>query len=335
MVGYSSQTNKLLSHIFNLHKIALIIGHTGSGKTTLMNWLNNFINNSKGAFHSYYIPKCPKSKEDLISLFKFLFGYSIVDSFRFKNLNTQTLPRFLVKKISRKKIILLIDEAHETSIDVLEWLRTLNDTVSNLSIVFAGLPIFEKKIETELPTLAMRVTTKAYLESLNYIETESLIRKRIEDANGDGLNPFTSDAVKRIFEISGGFPREIIKICDQLVERAAEENIPTINNVFVDQSFISPEKTEASIQTYKENKISISDKQRKILEILNKKPELTPTEIVENIEDESYKNKNNAIRSINNMMRRMMRDELVNRKKMSNSYVYSLSGKAKSIFAEA
>ena len=96
MVGYSSQAKKILSHIFNSHKMALIIGHTGSGKTTLMNWINNHINSKNNLFHSYYVPKCPESKEDLISLFKFLFGYNLIDNFRFKDLNTQSLPRFLV-----------------------------------------------------------------------------------------------------------------------------------------------------------------------------------------------------------------------------------------------
>lgn len=335
MVGYSSQTNTLLSHIFNSHKLALVVGHTGSGKTTLLNHINDFINNSRKPFQSYYIPKAPKSKKDLILLFKFLFGYNILDNFRFKDLNTQSLSDFLFKKTLRKKAVLLIDESHESSIEVLEWLRTLSDMVPNLLIVFAGLPIFENKLETELPTLSMRVTSKTYLGSLNQIETESLIRKRIEDAKGNGLDPFTPESIKRIFEISGGFPREIIKICDKLIKKSSEINIPTINENFVNQVFESQEKAEKPVQEYQESKILISDKQKNVLEVLNKKPKISPNEIVENMTQESYKNKNNAIRSINNILRRMMRDDLVEREKVGNSYVYSLSGKAKSVFAEA
>ncbi|MBL7169773.1 MAG: AAA family ATPase [Candidatus Aenigmarchaeota archaeon] len=334
MVGYSSQTNKLLSHIFNSHKFALVIGHTGSGKTTLLTWLTNFINDSKKNFKAHYIPKPPKTREELITLFRSRFGYNILDIFRFKGLNTQLLPRFLTKKTRYKKTVLLVDEAHEASVEVLEWLRTLNDMVPNLLIVFAGLPSFEKKIETELTTLAMRVTTKTYLSSLNFIETESLIRKRIEDADGEGLKPFTSNAVKRIFEITGGFPREIIKICDKLVKEAAEKNIFTINETFVNNLSTSAHKRSETLSV-KEIKVSIPDKQRKILDILNKKPKLSPTQIVENMDKESYKNKNNAIRSVNNILKRMMRDELIERAKMGNSYVYHPSGKAKSILAEA
>ena len=335
MVGYSSQTNTLLSHIFNSHKIALVVGHTGSGKTTTLTWINDFINNSNKLFQSYYIPKPPKSKEDLILLFKFLFGFNIVDNFRFKNLSTQNLSKFLVKKTMRKKTVLLIDEAHESSIEVLEWMRTLTDMIPNLLIVFAGLPVFEKKMETELPTLAMRITTKINLESLNFVETESLVRKRIEDAGGKGLEPFTSDSMKRVFEISGGFPREVIKLCDKLIEQSSKENISAINETFVNQIFTSSKKTQKIIQTREDTKILISEKQRTILEILDKKPKLSPSEVVENLEQDSYKNKNNAIHSVNNILRRLMRDELIIRQKMGSRYVYSLSGKTKSIFADA
>ena len=334
MVGYPSQTNKLLSHIFNSHKLALVIGHTGSGKTTLLTWATNFINDSKRDFRAYYIPKPPKTRGDLSNLFKSLFGYNILDSFRFKDLNTHLLPRFLVKKTRHDKAVILIDEAHEASIEVLEWLRTLNDMVPNLLIIFAGLPSFEKKIEAELSTLSMRVTTKVYLKSLNFVETESLIRKRIECANGDGLKPFTNNSVKRIFEASGGFPREVIKICDSLIKEAAEKNISTINETFTNQLFTSKsEKFETP--TSEEIKIFISDKQRKILDILNKEPKLSPSKIVENMDKGSYKNKNNAVRSVNNILKRLMRDEFVERNRIGNSYVYFLSGKAKSILAEA
>lgn len=336
MVGYSSQTKKLLSHVFNSHKMAMVVGHTGSGKTTLMNWLSGYINNNKNSFESYYIPKCPRTKQDLVDIFKFLFGYNIIDNFRFKDLNTQNLPKFLVKKTRKNKAVVLVDEAHETSLEVLEWLRTLNDMVPNLLIIFAGLPIFEKKIETKLPTLYMRITTKTYLESLNYVETESLIRKRIENSGGEGLKPFTSNSVKRIFEISGGFPREVIKICDRLVEAAAEKNIPTINETFVNESYTTKKtKKKISVPKHKKTKISLSDKQRRILEIINGKPELTPVDIADEMDTGNYKSKNNAVRSINNILRRMMEDDLVKREKSGNTYTYSLTGKSKSVFAEA
>lgn len=329
MVGYSEQTNSLLSHIHNLHKFALIIGPTGSGKTTLLMWLRVQLIAYK-KFFPYYISKPPKSSKDLILLIKSIMRFNFLDRIRCRNLSLFNLPKFVYRKLRNKHLILLVDEVHESSINNLEWIRTITDSIPNLCVVFAGLPIFEKKITSRLPTLSMRITTKTYLNTLTKPETESLILKRIENAGGEGLKPFTSEAVDKIFEVTGGFPREIIKICDRLVKEAAEKNIAIINQSFIDQ-VLKTSKIPEPIEL----KVSLSRKQKRILEILNENPNLTPSEIVGNLDLSSYKNKNNAIRSINNILRRLMKDELLQRKKLRNSYIYLLTGKAKTIFTEA
>jgi len=331
MVGYSNQIDSLLSHIFNSHKIALIVGHTGSGKTTLMTWLNNFINDNKHNFQSFYIPKPPRTKKPLVLIFKSLFGYNITDYLQFRQLNMVNLSKYITKKTKTKKTIFLIDEAHECSIEVLEWLRTLADMTPNTIFIFAGLATFENMIDTQIPTFSMRITTKIYLKNLNDVETESLIRKRIENIGGNGLGPFTPDASLKIFKTTGGFPREIIKTCDRLIKDASQKNISTINKTFVENLFHIPGVDES----FEETTISLSKKQKKILDVLNKQPKISPTKIVEFSEFPEYKNKNNAIRSVNNILKRLMRDELIERKKSGNTYVYFLSGKAKSMLAKA
>lgn len=329
MVGYSQQTKSLLSHIFGLHKIGLIIGATGSGKTTLMNWINMTVNDVHN-FRSFYIAKPPVGEEGLILLFKSLLGFNLRDKLRFKRIVETNLPKYLSRKTRKKKTLFLVDEAHECSIEALEWFRTLSDIVPNMMVIFAGLPVFENLIETKLPTLYMRIMTRVYLKSLNDVETESLIRKRIESVGGKGIEPFTGDAVNQMFHITGGFPREIIKVCDKLIKEAAENNISSINKSFVERIYKISE-----VPSHFDIKMSLSKKQMKILEALNTNPNLTPSKIVDHLSLNNYKNKSNAVRSINNILRRLMNDGLINRKKLGNTYVYSLSGKAKTVFAEA
>lgn len=329
MVGYSQQTESLLSHIFNQHKAAMVIGPTGAGKTTILHWLNVQIKAYNG-FKSYYIAKPPNKKEDLIEIFKHHLGYSFVDRIRFSKINMNNISRFLTRKTLHKTTVFLIDEAHECSLEVLEWLRTINDIVPNLILVFAGLPTFEKKLETDLPTLLMRVNTRVYLDSLSEIETESLIEKRIDRVNGNGIKPFTREAVLKIHEITGGFPREIIKICDYLIKEAAKNNISVINQSFIEQVY----KT-TNIPASEEIKFTLTSKQKEILDLLNKESNLSPTEIVQRIDIKNYKSKSHAIRSVNNILRRLMDDDLIMRTKTANKFVYSLSGKAKTILAEA
>ncbi|MCX6821478.1 MAG: AAA family ATPase [Candidatus Aenigmarchaeota archaeon] len=329
MVGYSEQTNSLLSHVHNLHKFALISGPTGSGKTTLMLWLRSQLMAFK-KFNPYYISKPPKSSKELVMLFKSFLGFNIIDKIRYGDLSLFDLQKFVIRKLRNKQFVLLIDESHESSVANLEWIRTIADSIPNLYVIFAGLPVFEKNIETQLPTIFMRITTKTYLNNLSRPETETLIQKRIENSGGEGLKPFASDAVDRIYEITGGFPREIIKTCDKLVKEAAEKNITNINRSFIDQVIKTSETTEPV-----EMQAPLSQKQKEILEILNKNPDLTPSQIISHFPVEEYKDRDNAVRSINNILKRLVKDELIQRKKLGNSYVYFLTGKAKTVFTEA
>jgi len=329
MVGYSEQCDSLLSHIFNLHKFASLIGPTGSGKTTMLLWLRSHLMAHK-KFLPYYIPKPPKSSKNLINLFKSIVGFNFLDKLRSRDLSLFNLSKFIYRKLRKKHLVLLIDEAHEAPITNLEWIRTLTDSVPNMTVILAALPVFEKKIETKLPTLFMRVTTKTHLDNLSRPEVESLILKRIENVDGGALNPFIPGSIERIHDITGGFPREIIKTCDKLVKEAAQKNITTITASFVDQIVRpAPATQHVELQT------TLSRKQKRILKILNENPNLTPSSLTEHLDISSYKNKNNAIRSINNILKRLSRDDLIQRKKLGNTYVYCLSPKSKTIFTEA
>ena len=329
LVGYSKQTESLLSHIFNFHKVGMIIGPTGSGKTTVLNWLSSYISKNNG-FRLFYIPKPPNNEKGLILLFKSFLGYNFFDKLKFRALDLNKMAGFINKKIKEKKTIFLVDEAHECSFDVLQWFRTLNDMCSNMILIFAGLSTFEGILDSKLPTLSMRVTTKVYLKSLNETETESLIKKRIENVGGKGIDPFTSDSIDKIYEITGGFPREIIKSCDILIKQASQKNISVVNKVFVEKILKRADTIETS-----EIKFILTKKQKEILSLLDKNKRLSPSDIVKHIGTEGYKTKSHAIRSINNILRRLMSAKLLKREKVGNTYLYSLSGKAKTIFAEA
>jgi len=327
MVGYAEQSTSLLSHIYNFHKFALVTGHTGSGKTTLLQWLNYQIKAFK-KFKSCYIPKAPKTNEELLKIILKFFRPNFLDRIRFRNLSLFDVSDYLKHKIGSKHLVLLLDESHESSIEVLEWLRTIIDSIPNVTIVMAGLPKFERILETKLPTLFMRITTKVYLDSLNRDETEDLIRRRIERSGGEGIKPFTVEAIDEIFRITGGFPREIIKTCDKLVMEAAAKNLTTITPQFV-KEVISPAEVE-------EEKIEVilTPKQKRILKILNENPRSIPSVIVEKL-GIKYEKRGNAVRAVNNILKRLMREGLVNRQKVGNAYAYSLTGKGKTLFTEA
>ena len=336
-VGYEDQVKAALNHIENKHKIALITGRTGAGKTTFLRWVENNYDASK-----LYVSKPPEKPEEFVSLFTDLFGVSLLNRILRKKPNLYNLPKYVNKKLKDKQLVFLLDEVHESNKEVLEWLRVLMDQIDNISLVIAGMPAIEEKM-SDLQTLDQRITTRINLISLDKSETRELIKKRIESVGGKGITPFTDDTVGKIYEITGGFPREILKLCDRLVNSALEKNLDAITLKDIEEhKEIELPKVRGNEQVVHfvpkppsdEQIRNLPFKQRKILELLSKKDWLTPTTIVEDLEMKSYKSKGHAVRSVNNILRRLMLDGYVQREARGKAFMYALTPKVRTMFVQ-
>lgn len=306
LVGYKEQGEEILTALQARHKLCLLVGPTGSGKTTLLKWIS-----SQLGYANLYISKPPQSPEGFADIlnqkFKPLFWKKIK--------NIYQIPDFLNKRI-KDHFVILCDEIHESNTNVLEWLRIISDHVDNLSIVLSGLPSFEEQLKEELETLRKRIAAKTELLSLTKEETRELIMKRVEGVGGHGHDPFTTEMIDIIFEKTGGFPREIIRFCDELVKKAAKS----------DRNIIMPD-IMPDLEAEKVPK-QIAPKQKMILELLIEP--LTPREIADRLE--GYKSRQHAIRSVNNLLKRMMNQQYIERKEKGKTFVYSLTPKFKTIF---
>lgn len=338
-VGYDEQVSAAKKHIENRHKIALISGNTGAGKSTFLKWLEMNYDTSK-----LYIGKPPENPEDFVSIFTGIFGLSLWEKILNKRPTLYNLPNYINKKLKGEHLVFLVDEAHETNKNVLEWLRVLTDQIDNVSLIIAGMPVLESKIKTELETLDQRITTRIALTSLNRIETKQLIQKRIESVGGNGVEPFTDAALEKIYERTGGFPREVLKLCDRLVNTALEKNLDVVDDKDIEEHKemeLPKVRVEEPVVTFmpkppsEEQIRNLPYKQRKILEILSKKDWLTPTAIVEESDMKSYKSKGHAIRSINNILKRLMLDGYVQRESRGKAFMYALTPKVRTMFVQS
>jgi len=338
-VGYDEQLKAVLNHIKNKHKIAMITGRTGAGKSTLLKWLESNYDASK-----LYVSKPPKNPEDFIDLFTEIFGLSFWEKLFGQKLTLYNLPKYINKKLKGNHLVFLVDEAHETNKQVLEWLRVLTDQINDVSLVIAGMPVLEQKIKSELETFDQRIMTRINLTSLNRIETKQLIQKRIEDVGGKGIEPFTDSALEKIYERTGGFPREVLKICDRLINSALEKNLDVIDDKIVEEHReieLPNVRVEEPVVTFmpkppsEEQFRNLPFKQRNVLELLSKKDWLTPTAIVEDLNLKIYKSKGHAIRSVNNILKRLMLDGYVQRESRGKAFMYALTPKIKTLFVES
>jgi type II secretory pathway predicted ATPase ExeA len=327
-VGHMKETERILTGIQNNDKLSLLIGPTGSGKTTLMKFLTKKFDKEKMIF---YLSKPPSKPEDWVKIFTNFIGFGILERLFSRNPpDIYNLSEWVNRKMKNRDMVLLVDESHEASIETLEWLRTLTDQIENLSVVITGLPVLESILRDNLETFTMRVNNRVELANLTKSETRELIKKRIEWAGGDDVKPFTSETIESIYEKTGGFPREVIRMCNDLVQKAIESNISAIDiNFLKDTEITSPKMVSLGSVD------SLPSKQRNTLEILGKYGDLTPFGIVEKMDMKGYKSRDNAIRSINNILKRLVKEGMVIRKRRGKSYQYELSDKIRTLMVDA
>lgn len=325
-VGYKNQSEAILSYIAEKHKLVLLTGPTGSGKTTFLQWLTNNLNPSHDRI---FISKMPESTDYFMEIFDRYYRRSFFSRLFTKPLkNISTLPEFINKK-TKERLVLLCDEIHEAPVEVLEWLRILVDQVDNITVVLSGLPVFESHLKKQLETFEKRVSGKIELLSLTKEDTRDLIKKRIESVAGEDIKPFTEDAINAVFERTGGFPREVIRACNRAVELAVKDHRTTITpNMVTYKEEKAPEPSAEAIFE------KLTPKQVEIIDLLKSKP-LSPSEIVNSMDLSKYRSKNHALRSINNILRRMANDGYIKRKRKGRAYVYDIAEKLRPLVVEA
>ncbi|WP_223668654.1 ExeA family protein [Kangiella shandongensis] len=133
--------------------------------------------------------------------------------------------------------VLMIDEAQNLSVEVMEQIRLLTNLETNekklLQIILIGQPELQELLaKKELRQLAQRVTARYHLKPLDLNETASYIEHRLRVA-GLQRSLFKSAAIKEIHRASGGVPRLINVISDRAllgtsVEKKSMVSVPIV-----------------------------------------------------------------------------------------------------------
>lgn len=118
-----------------------------------------------------------------------------------------------------RKAIVLIDDAHTLSFDMLEQLRLLTNIESNyekpLQIILIGQTALQQTLQSKsLRQLSQRITARYQLQRLTSNEVCFYIKHRLTVA-GANMPIFEKNALKKITKISQGRPAVINLICDK------------------------------------------------------------------------------------------------------------------------
>lgn len=215
----------------------VITGEIGSGKTTVCRALLNRLNSNTKV--SLIINTHITSKE-LIATILEEFGEEPIRGPKSRLLSQ--LNEFLINELSHdNNLVLMIDEAQNLTPTVLEEVRMLSnletETEKLIQIVLVGQPELRDKLHLKsLEQFRQRICLHYHLTPLNKKDTSGYIRHRISQASSNGCDLFTSRAMKRIYEYSGGIPRLINALCDRSLLNGFIYNKPRIDKRIVEES---------------------------------------------------------------------------------------------------
>lgn len=160
------------------------------------------------------------------------------------------LNGFLLKAAPTGGAVLLIDEAQNLSLSLLEAIRLLSNFETDkgklLQILLLGqVELLEKLKRPELVQLTQRITIKYRLRALQAQELAGYIAHRTQVAGAKAPIIFEPGALKAVYQFSRGVPRLINLACDRALLAGFEEGATTISVRMVARGIESLENTDA------------------------------------------------------------------------------------------
>ena len=193
----------------------VITGEIGAGKTTL---IESFLKEIQTDVVVAQINQTQVSAVDFLQAVLVQFGFS---PFKMKKAELiATLNNFLIEQHGAgRKVLLIVDEAQNLSLRVLEEIRLLSGVETTkekvLRIILAGQPELNEKLDApELIQLAQRIRLRFHLSTLSSAESRAYIEHRLEVAGAGDRQIFAEDTFSEIYRYSGGVPRLVNTLCD-------------------------------------------------------------------------------------------------------------------------
>ena len=233
-----------------LHRKGFVVltGDAGTGKTTLINSFFNRLPTERIESSVILNPTLTPS-EFLESV---LLDFDIPDVPASKAQRLWKLQEFLARTYQQNRLaVLVIDEAHKLSLEVLEEIRLLGNFESAadkfLQILLLGQSELDDLLNRrDLRQFKQRIALRLYIDRLNPAEVKQYIAFRWSKGGALTPPPFTSGAISGIVQWSQGIPRLINSICDASLLMAYSEECASVDLHYVRAAAVNLALTEAA-----------------------------------------------------------------------------------------
>jgi len=252
---YSVAIEAVVQSIVRRKGFVVVNGPIGTGKTTLLHAAMHILtrlNSNAPPLASAFVLKPMLSRDEFLETL--MSEYEVTCTSTSKPARLSALhAMFLEKQRQGGTSILIVDEAHLLTMELLEEIRLLSnaDTYREklLQVVLCGqpelIPLLQKR---ELRALQQRITQYCSLRPLSLLETRSYVIERLQAAGLKGISPFSDKSIELVYLYSQGVPRLINQICDSALvvgfTRQCKEIQPNVIEEATTQLQLMAEPTE-------------------------------------------------------------------------------------------
>ncbi len=218
MTSYTAEALASLAHgVYHRKGFVLLTGEVGTGKTTLINKLLDWLRVQNIASAFIFHPSV--ATEQFLDMV--LADFGIPCEGLLKGHKILRLHHWLLQRNrAGNTAVLIVDEAQTLSREVLEEIRLLTNletaTEKLLQIVLSGQPELEDMLRSpELRQLRQRIALRCKTQPLSLEQTNQYINNRLRLAGANHSAPiFPSETVKTIHRYSYGIPRIVNLLCE-------------------------------------------------------------------------------------------------------------------------
>ena len=198
----------------------LLTGEVGTGKTTMIHAL--LANLGKNTHYVHLSNPLLSTNDFLNYLASSVFDKNVV--FKSKTEFLFEFENFLKNCLQHQQnFILIIDEAHKLSFELLEEIRLLSNMETAdeklINIFLAGQPELNEKLsQPQCRALLQRVNTRYHILPLDKQSTQEYILKRLEMAGAKNKHKiFSKKVIEALYQYSEGYPRMINILADNVL----------------------------------------------------------------------------------------------------------------------
>lgn len=198
--------------------LVTLLSPVGCGKTTILRYLWGELDARRDTTTCFVpTPNFPS----VFAMVKTIAQTFKLEPERSLQAQLDTFHEYLVKEYQEgRNVCLLIDEGQILKDPFLEMLRSFLNFESNyaklIQLVIAGqLEMWDRFKSKKNEPIRSRIHSYSMVNPLTDLETAQMIQFRCDKV--DFPNPFSSENVDRIYEVTKGVPRAVIKVCGKAI----------------------------------------------------------------------------------------------------------------------